>query len=180
MTNEEIVLTRLKKVAQSPIYFKRMGGILEYTGGCTCDTCAKMYEKYLQDYDFFYEKMVNSSSVYDRVWNIIVLTYKTPTFCRNRKQCRKGANRSVQDIWRIYKNYFEDIDIFSIMRVMYQLSVVERKLGTYRCPAVRKRVFWKNNFDRLDININTKADLGVALKDWKYIGLNNETQAVSL
>lgn len=168
MTNEEIVLYRLSKKALSPLHF------VEPNKGDYC-----YYNNYDNDLKLFklnMESLKNGSTkVIDRVYTLITLGNKYRTYTKyNKFQCNRGARRSAQDLLRLYINYFGEIDIFSIMRVLYKLSVVERRLNSYRCPNVRKQVFWIRDYNCLETN--HKADLGVPLKDWQEIGLNNESK----
>ncbi len=171
MNNEEIVLKRLENKAQGELHFKETINKDDY---CTCSDCIYRYNEAVNLIKNMKTNLASKTTVKDRVYEIMLIGRKVITLnSRNRFQCKRGANRSAQDIWRIYRYYFGDIDIFSIMRALYQLSKVDRKLNGYRCPNVRKQVFWLvGNGGQLEDH--KKADLGVALKDWKDIGIGYE------
>ena len=106
--------------------------------------------------------------------------YQYPTYSiKNRFQCKPNARRSAVDIWRIYKNYFGDIDIFSIMRALYELVYIDWVLSTIRCCTVRKQVFWipaMEGFYGRIIKDNLNSELGVNIKEWKNIGLEEREE----
>lgn len=177
MTNEEIVLDRLSRLAVSPLHFDLGTGY--YYGD------AMITRKGLE-HDI--ENLKSKISIEERVLEILSL-YRYPTYEQNKSfQCKSRARRSVQDIWRIYKNYFGDIDIFPIMRALYTLSKgVNKKLNSIHCCTVRKQVFWvhgmENSYYGDDIHTVTdraKSHLGVPLRQWRNIGLkegDNEWRA---
>lgn len=174
MTNEEIVLEKLnnnKFLGKSPIHFDAI---------ITSDSWWTETEKsfYLETFNKKIQGLKSLESVLDRVREIINISKGYRTYNRyNNFQCYAGARRSTTDIWRIYKYYFGEIDIFSIMRALYQL-VTKEDLRTYRCSTIRKRVFWKERWGAKDLNV--KAELGVPLSEWENIGINYEqTKAVS-
>lgn len=121
------------------------------------------------------EALKKIDNIVDRVNKILLISrhYSTYIVGTSRFQCRPGARRSTVDIWRIYKNYFEEVDIFTIMRALYVL-VNDRNLNTIRCSTVRKRVFWYDSYNNKDFYI--RAELGVPLSEWKEIGLNQNEQ----
>jgi hypothetical protein len=162
MTNEEIVLKRLERKAKTPLHFKEPRGY-DYWLNEQFVSAKIRFTKEINE-------LKETKTVEDRVYAIFKVGNHTPTVKGNVTQCHAGANRSAQDIWRIYKYYFGGIDIFSIMRALYQLSVVYRKLNGFRCSTVQKQVFWLSNMGG-DLETNDKADLGVALKNWEKIGL---------
>lgn len=164
MTNEEIVLKRMEIKTKSPIHF----GIPKYEN---------WWDK---DY-FFQERMLLERSEddlkiiddeYSRVFELIRIANKYSTYHSNGKfQCHAGSNRSAQDIYRLYENYFGNADIFNIMRQLYKIAIIDKKVSTFRCCTVRKQVFF---FDTYPLITETwwKADLGVPLREWENIGLN--------
>lgn len=166
MTNEEIVLNRLESKAKSLLHFKEPDRFTYYYES---DFTARKNE-----FDELIKSMDGVETVKDRVYLLFQLGKNARTFRKNTLQCRIGANRSAQDIWRLYRYYFGEVDIFSIMRALYELSITDKKLGSYRCPTVRKQVFWLDNFPIPETH--SKADLGVPLSEWKDIGLNQNEQ----
>lgn len=167
MTNEQLVLNYLDKkwTGKSPLHFKEFersafGSLIDWNNYKNrIDNCMRV----LND---------ENSSVKDRVSAII--DHRGQTYDnRNRYQCHANARRSVVDIWRIYKYYCGDIDIFSIMRVLYEITITT-KLSTYRCPNVRKRVFWNDTFSLNGYkDLDVEAETGVPLTEWKNIGENH-------
>lgn len=164
MTNEEIVLKRMEKKAKSPLHFGLQERYMYWND--------YEYRNAKSNFNAAINLIKQAKTVKDKVYAIILAGYKARTYKNNSCQCKTGANRSAQDIYRIYKYYFpdENIDIFSIMRALYQLSIVDGKLGTYRCPTVRKQVFWIREYWG-NLEYHNKADLGVPLKEWENIGL---------
>lgn len=167
MKNEEIVLDKLNNnrfLGKNPIHFD--------TGESRYYWDSLEYERYKDRLEVDINALKGFTEILDRVRKITKMHYNT--YHENgRFQCNSSARRSTVDIWRIYKYYFGDIDLFSIMRALYQL-VVDEDLNTYRCPDIRKRVYWRDSYGRVK-NLDVKAELGVPLSEWENIGLNNET-----
>lgn len=164
MTNEEIVLDSIKfKVKNrklSPLKFKN-------------------YSPYFNDFDRCISILKNLESKEDRILEIVKLAslfFGTVYYKGESYQCRIGARRSVLDIMRIYKFYFEDIELFTVMRILNEL-VKKEKISTMRCWTVRKQVFWidhgyysaQNNYSGYE-----NTELGIKFKDWETIGTNND------
>jgi hypothetical protein len=152
MTNEEKVLDKINNnrwFGKSPLYFRTFTDI--------------------ENADLH-----SINDITERVYKIFTISkYSATLDSRGRYQCCGGANRSTGDVWRIYKYYFGDIDIFTIMRALYKL-VSDSRLGTFRCSTVRKRVFWLINGTYTCRNFDDPAEFGVPLRDWKDIGLSND------
>lgn len=170
MTSEEIVLKRLKNpsLGKYPIHYKATA---DY-GLCWFGLSLENYEMNLKtDLDDLQSK----TTVKDRV-NKILTMYNYSTYSiKNRFQCKPKSRRSVVDIWRIYKNYFEDIDIFPIMRTLYELVYIDRTLSTIKCSTVRKQVFWFPNMEHSEhiyIGNCQNSELRIKIRYWKNIGLN--------
>jgi hypothetical protein len=166
MTNEETVLSRIENnrfLGKSKLHFVEPEKESYYW--------EPEYKLEMERFNERLSRLKSASTVKDRVFAIISMRFKTYDE-RNRYQCRSGARRSTLDIWRIYKYYFDEVDVFTIMRALYELTIGERMVSTYRCPTVRKRVFWLyreyGNIDR-----TVKAELGVSIDEWQNIGLNN-------
>lgn len=163
MTNEEIVLSKLNNnrfLGNKPIHFD-----IEKNGYWFSEIDK---QSYVNEFKRKIDVLKSQTSIVDRVRKITHMSYNT--YHENGKyQCRAGARRSTCDIWRIYKYYFGDIDIFSIMRALYKL-VYDGELNTYRCPDVRKRVYWHDSWRTR--NLDEKAELGIPMTEWKDIGLN--------
>jgi hypothetical protein len=121
------------------------------------------------------EALKKIENIVDRVNEILQISRSYPTYFAgtNRFQCRSGARRSTIDVWRIYKNYFDEVDLFTIMRALFIL-VNDKDLNTFRCPNIRKRVFWFDLYGGKDYYV--RAELGVPLSEWKDIGLNQNEQ----
>ncbi len=176
MTNEEIVLDRLNNrwLGKSPIQFKPQ--LLFYTYFCSSEkekeSAQKRFEK---SFDKDIEDLKSKITIEDRVIKILEM-WGYQTYIKNRFQCKASSRRSAPDIWRIYRNYFGEIDIFSIMRVLYELSIVDRKLSTTKCNNVRKQVFWIPSMEggNLYQELNSISELGVNIREWKNIGLKEE------
>ena len=168
MTNEEIVLERLKNpfLGKYPIHFDATNNLYYFHYVNSLDNYKQMLK---DDIDI----LKSETSVKDRVYKILSM-YRYPTYSiKNRFQCKPNARRSTADIWRIYKNYFGDTDIFSIMRALYELVYIDRKLSTIKCCTVRKQVFWIPEMEGYGRTIRDylNSELGVNLKEWENIGL---------
>lgn len=164
MTNEEIVLSKLngnRFLGKNPLHFdvQPENQIFYFSH--------QDYENYKKNFEGALDKLKSLTEPIDRVRQITLMKYNTYHF-NNRFQCYGHARRSTCDIWRIYKYYFGDVDIFTIMRALYQL-VVSEDLNTFRCPDIRKRVYWRESYG--EKNIHVAAELGVPLSEWKNIGL---------
>jgi hypothetical protein len=164
MSNEEIVQERLEKHSTAPLKFGEPRREDYYWDN---DYIGRV-DKFNKDLEI----LKNQNSVIERVKYIIKIGENT-YHMNGRYQCHAYANRSARDIYRIYIYYFGEIDIFSILRALYKLAVEERYIQTYRCPTVRKQVFWLyERFASKALEIDNKADLGVPVREWKDIGLN--------
>lgn len=163
LTDEERVLKRLKNMAKSTLRFKEPV-IQDYGELLRVD-----YNIALEVFHEDMKHLMSCKTVKSRVLAIFEMCSDNSTYQNNKFQCKGGARRSAHDIWRIYRNYFGEIDIFPIMRAMYDLTYNENKLGCHFCGYVRKQVFWLGggiiNDDYL------RADIGVAFKNWEKIGL---------
>lgn len=177
MTNEEIILNKIatnNKLGSLPIMF-RSGIPKKSLFYYNMDYIAMVEQQYEKDMKKL-ETLKDNGNVLDRVNEITLI--KSPTYYTNgRFQCHGAARRSTIDIWRLYKYYFGDIDIFSIMRALFEL-VLNHKLNTYRCPDIRKRVFWRDSYGNT-VDLQTPAELGVPFSEWKNIGLNVKTKKIS-
>lgn len=75
--------------------------------------------------------------------------YITVSAINNRFQCTSNASRSCNDIYRIYKHYFDAenprVELVDIMRELYYLAVSDKTLGSQYCRNVKKYVFWNND-----------------------------------
>jgi hypothetical protein len=167
MTNEELVLSRINNncwIGKSKLHFKEPERSQYYYGWD--------YEENKTKYATNIKLLNSAKTVEDRIMAIINLGARTYDE-RNRYQCRSGARRSTVDLWRIYKYYYdENVDIFTIMRALYKL-VTDSKLSTYRCPTVRKRVFWRfNEYPHKDLYVS--AEIGLPMTEWEHIGENKE------
>ena len=160
MTNEEIVLSNINNRTKNMRFMFLHPRKDNYPFG-------RIHEEQLEKYNNFIKDLKSTADIKSRVHKIII--YGKATFYETgRLQCKSGARRSTLDIWKIYKFYFGDIDIFSIMRVLYDL-VKNGNVNTYRCPNIRKRVYWIDIWKYKDYDV--LAELGVALKEWENIGL---------
>lgn len=83
------------------------------------------------------------------------------------RQCRGGANRSAMDIWRHIKYYQPDIDLFSVMRGLFNYDGNEYVRQV--CPTVHKRVFYIN-YDNRNYNDYNKDEFSLLWDDWEKIG----------
>jgi hypothetical protein len=89
----------------------------------------------------------------------------------NRKQCRYGARRSAGDIYRIAKYYDPDIDVFSVMRILYSMAT-SNKVSSGYCSTIHKRVFYYSEYGILYLSGACITDeLSLLFKNWKNIGL---------
>jgi hypothetical protein len=88
----------------------------------------------------------------------------------NRKQCRDGARRSAGDIYRIAKYYDPDIDIFSVMRILYNMATSDKVSSGY-CSTIHKRVFHRSEYGIYLSGTCITDELSLVLKNWKNIGL---------
>jgi hypothetical protein len=167
MTNEQVVLDKINNnrfLGKSKLHFVEPSNEDYYF--------RFEYENELRKYNERLAGLKSTSTVKDRVNAIINFKFKTYDE-RNRYQCHANARRSTLDIWRIYKYYFDEVDVFTIMRALYELTIKERLVSTYRCSTVRKRVFWPyRDYGWIDKYVG--AELGIGIDEWERIGLDNE------
>jgi hypothetical protein len=169
MTNEEIVLKKLENpfLGKHPIYYKASEMYSLGWFGLSKENYEMNLKKDLEDLE-------SKPDVKSRVGKILSM-YDYPTYSvKNKFQCQPKARRSAVDIWRIYKNYFGEIDIFSIMRTLYEIVFVDKTVSTIKCPTVRRQVFWLPKMERWhdrQIEIYSISELGVNIKEWENIGL---------
>lgn len=162
MSNEEIVLEKLKKKAVTPLHFRDND----------------------EDYDLEFKADIKElkelDDIVDRIRTILVLSTKYETVNKwSKHQCYEGARRSAQDIYRLYIYYFDDkTTIFDIMRGLYKLLESNGTLNVMYCNNVRKLVFYFNKYWRY-ADTHTNGDLGVCIGNWKDIGLNYEIKPIS-
>lgn len=155
MTNEEIVLgsisNKIKYRKLSALKFRDDGRI---------------------NFNDDINHLKNLQSIDDRVYEIVCLCrrYITIHYKGENFQCRSGANRSAVDIMCIYKFYFGDIDLFTILRTLYRL-VSERRISTLKCSDIHKQVFWKRGLgDNYSMYYET-TEFGIKFDEWMNIGL---------
>ncbi len=159
LTKEQIVLKNMEKAAKSPLRF----GVMD------------MY--YFPQSQVSLEEEIKElkqkTTLYDRIHLILWIAGRYGTYDEhNRKQCHGGARRSLFDIKRIYEYYFGEVNVFDIMRVLYQLAVKEKKIYTMSCWTTQKLVFWTHRNDGgTERRITAKREVGVPVKDWENIGL---------
>jgi hypothetical protein len=170
MTNEQIVMERWNNnrfLGKTSVEFRVTRDVYFYE---------EQFNRVKLELDTRIESLKKIENIVDRVNEILIISRSYPTYFTgtNRYQCKAGARMSTIDIWRIYKNYFEEVDIFTIMRALFVL-VETTNLNTFRCCTVRKRVFWFENW--AEKNYDVRAELGVPLIEWKDIGLNQNEQA---
>ena len=79
------------------------------------------------------------------------------------RQCKRGAYRSVLDMWRTIRYYYIDVDLFSVMRFMSTSSDICRDY----CSTVRKRVFCPGTASYAE---HVPDEFGLKLWDWRRIG----------
>jgi hypothetical protein len=141
---EDIVNRILKRRAKTPIKFK----------------------------DFNVKNLSKSSSVEQRVLFLLKTSQDFPSVLTNGHfQCRENAYRSVQDLWRMYKYYYDGkADIFCVMRALYVLIRSNRISGNY-CGNVRKLVFWVSPFNYFSCYVEHYDTVPVML--WENIGLKS-------
>lgn len=165
MTNEEIVLNKLSsgRLGKTPLKFSIPSREnYNYFDDTFYDNFKFRFDEEIKDF-------MELKGVNNRILGIIKLSEHYRTYYENgRFQCSANSRRSTVDIWRIYKYYFGDIDIFSIMRALYYV-VKCKNVNTYRCPDIRKRVFWKDDY--IEKDVIPAAELGVPFKEWENIGL---------
>lgn len=166
LSNKEKVLHKLstnKFLGKTPIRF-RPPNRFDYFS-------TYHYDQDVRNFENVIDKLKAHTDVVSRVFNIIETSrhHATQYPNNNRFQCRGGARRTACDIWRLYKYYFdENVDIFTIMRALHAV-VMEYSVNTYRCPDIRRRVFWVDGYTVKDFE--AKAELGVPFSEWKTIGL---------
>lgn len=164
MTNEEIVLSNINTRTKNMRFKFLPPNRVDYFDG-------RSYEGQLELYNDFIKDLKETPDVKSRVYKIMKYG-RTTYYETGRYQCHSGARRSTLDIWKIYKFYFGDIDVFSIMRVLYELVKTDPDLNTYRCPNIRKRVFWFYSGYFKEKDMNVRAELGVPMSEWEHIGEN--------
>jgi hypothetical protein len=139
-TKKEIVLLHLKGRAKTPICFEDVP--IEFLHTFTDDI---------------------NSNVYSLLY--LSRSYAT-TSLSGRKQCRYGARRSAQDLWRLYKYYVDpEIEIFPIMKAIHSLVYDLKKISGQYCNVVRKTVFWTSSYG-LFLNRQDSGDLGIVFEEW--------------
>jgi hypothetical protein len=162
MTNEEIVMDSMKNKIKN-----RRLSALSFRKGI-----------FLTDAEFSdcIDKLKAIESPKERVFEIARLAYKSlgTVYYKNRHfQCKGGARRSASDIMRIYNYYFDEIDLFTVMNILYKL-VSDRRLSTRKCPDVHRQVFWIEdyyNHNYSDGNYEY-TEFNIYFSDWKNIGEN--------
>lgn len=106
------------------------------------------------------------NTVEDRVLFLLFMCENYETASRSSyPQCRMGARRSANDLFRLYKHYFTDdssIEVIDIMRALYKL-VSNDSIGGQYCGNVRKMVFWYGGETVYDDDI---SEFGVGFEDW--------------
>jgi hypothetical protein len=148
MSNEEIVMQRMSGKAKTPIH--------------------------LENDEHIVIKMTAFPRVEDNIVELLsgCLQFKSYT-SMGRIQCRERANRSPQDLWRLYKYYFDpNIEFFSILRALYLLVDKRRISGNY-CFVVRKFVFYSSSYGSF-YDRNLIGDVGVPFDFWENIGERND------
>jgi hypothetical protein len=117
------------------------------------------------------KRLKDQASLGDKVLKIMEMAQEYATYDENNKfQCRSEANRSAVDIWRIYNNYFRSITLFSIMRILYRLTVEDSDLETLFCQDINKQVFCCGDYIDYD-SVFIINELGVRFAEWRTIGL---------
>ncbi len=166
MTNEEMVLDSIKyKVKNRKLSALRLSFPTYFSiqGNLTMETS-------------LIDELKSQVSIEDRIYNIVKLssrTFGTVHYKSGSYQCKPSARRSALDIMRIYKFYFEDIDLFTVMRTLYKL-VEDRKLSTMKCPTIHKEVFWVQSSNWDGSSNWEDTELNIKFNSWRTIGENNE------
>lgn len=167
MTNEEIVLSN---ISERKSRYRFLFKLMDRRYFC----CDMHYKEAVDSFQYDVDKVKNATTIEDRVLAILKCG-KSTFFESGGYQCKSGARRSTLDIWAIYKYYFGQIDVFTIMRTLYKLVNTVPDLNTYRCPNIRKRVFWFYEY-RPTKDMDVKAELGVPMSEWEHIGENMNEQ----
>jgi hypothetical protein len=116
------------------------------------------------------EELKRELSIKNKIIKILELVEDYDTFDKNNKfQCDKGANRSAVDIWRIYNYYFRPVSLFTIMRALYELVVVDNDIETLFCHDIKKQVFFLGSDSEFE-SVFIMNELGVRLAEWRTIG----------
>ena len=98
------------------------------------------------------------------------VNYKTGEY-----ETSNGRLRSALDLWRHIKHFKPEVDIFSIMRVIYSMRC---SIYGHYCTTVRRRVF--RYYPNGNYNLNQVYDTArtdefrLRFSDWQYIGLQEE------
>jgi len=120
MTNEEIIKNRMAKKPKGKLHFKN--GDVSFIA--------------------LVRELRRTVNPQQRILKILGIGDRYITNNKyNNYQCRSGANRSLEDICRLYNYYFGDYDIFEIMRSLHKL-VRDKNLATDVCSVIKKQVFW--------------------------------------
>lgn len=134
-------------------------------------------------YDYSFNRFIvpveiENKEIKGNIYNLLYFSRKNDTFfVTNRKQCRRGALRSAQDLWRLYKYHFnKDMDLFSIMRAVYELLCTDKLISGHYCSVVRKFVFWTNRMGDGGhfYDYASLGDLGVPFKQWNNFEISQE------
>jgi hypothetical protein len=121
-----------------------------------------------------YKPLNSDTTVEERIFSLLKHCRISNTVVNGHFQCREMANRSTQDLWRLYKNYYDrDATIFTVMEALYQL-ITKKKLSGNFCSNVRKLVFWIDPYPYFgSTSVEESFELHVPLNRWKNIGEEN-------
>jgi len=116
----------------------------------------------------------------DYIYTIINLTKEFDTNGPYDECCGICRNRSVGDIFRLGKTYYNDLTLQDTMRTLFKLS---HKLTTFRCWDINKRVFYvtpseyndyDNEHDEYDLKFYQWEDITIKDSQCVYGDLSEE------
>lgn len=119
---------------------------------------------------------IEKHSVVDMVKRALFLTKAYSSYCDGDYDCASGKMRSALDIWRHIKYYYPTIEIFDVMKALYELNHNKDIYGHF-CTDVGRRVFkleYSSGGDHVQINMYPYAnryfdEFELQWADWENI-----------
>ena len=99
------------------------------------------------------KELEDTGSIIGNIFLLLVVADRHATYNKDGSfQCHRNASRSVVDIWRLYRNYFnKNMSIFTIMHNLYTIMRTEPRryiyftkyhIHAFFCDDVEKFVFY--------------------------------------
>ena len=103
-----------------------------------------------------------------KVFFLLMAATEWSTFSGSHFQCRVGASRSANDLYRLYQYYFpeDNIELIDVMRALHQLALDDLIAGHY-CWTTKKMVFWEDDGDVIDKEYY--GELKIPFREWNTL-----------